>query len=574
MTPVHIDVILPIAIAIVTATFFAFLAKWLRQPLVLGYMLAGVVIGKTQGLGWVSTHDIESISELGLILLLFMIGLEIDLKKLREAGKSVIIPGLTQFPLSVGLGLLFFPLLGYQWKDAEYSSLYMAVGAALASTMIVVKLLYDKFELDTLSGRITLGVLVFQDIWAILFLGIQPNLQDPAPLILLGSIGKAVLVIAFALLASRYVLPMLFKSIAKLPELMMIGALAWCFGVAMLAQWLGLSREMGALIAGVAISTFPYNLDVIAKVISLRDFFIVLFFVSLGTKIPAPTLEVVLLALGASAFLVMSRLLTVFPVLRALRNGNRASLIPALNLAQISEFSLVIGAIGVGLGHIGEAVLSTMVMVLVITSVSSTYMILFNHQIFDLLRPGLRALRIKDLGEIVDEENHTAPKPLVFLGFSHDASSLLHEVERKNPEYLGQLAVVDFNPEVKHELDHRGITSIYGDISHSDTLHHANIHDAKVLVATIPDMLLRGTTNLRLLRQLRHLARHAEVIVTAQRFADARLLYQAGASYVYVPRIMSVKDLHMVVVDAMEGRLCEKRREAMDELEERAEVLP
>ncbi|HUQ49984.1 MAG TPA: cation:proton antiporter, partial [Terriglobales bacterium] len=340
----HTDVILPIGIAIVTATVFAFLAKWLRQPLVLGYMLAGVVMGKTQGLGLVSTHDIESISELGLILLLFMIGLEIDLKKLKQAGAPVIAAGISQFLLCVGLGLLFFPLLGYAWGKGDYSSLYMAVAAALSSTMIVVKLLYDKFELDTLPGRITLGVLVFQDIWAILFLGIQPNLENPAPLILIASIGKAVGLIAISLFISRSILPVLFKSIAKLPELMMIGALAWCFGVAIMAQWLGLSREMGALIAGVSISTFPYNLDVIAKVISLRDFFVTLFFVSLGTKIPAPTNQIVLLALAASAFLLVSRIITVFPVLRALKNGNRASLIPALNLAQISEFSLVIGA--------------------------------------------------------------------------------------------------------------------------------------------------------------------------------------------------------------------------------------
>jgi voltage-gated potassium channel Kch len=264
----------------------------------------------------------------------------------------------------------------------------------------------------------------------------------------------------------------------------------------------------------------------------------------------------------------------VFPVLRALKNGNRASLIPALNLAQISEFSLVIGAIGVGLGHISESVLSTMVMMLVITSVSSTYMILFNHQIFDSLRPVLALLRIKDLGEAVDEENQVIDKPLVFLGFSHDASSLLHEITRKNPEYLEQMAVVDFNPEVKHQLDHRGITSLYGDISHSDTLHHANIHAAKVLVATIPDSLLKGTSNLRLLRQLRHLAPDAQIIVTAQRLGDAQLLYTAGASYVYVPRIMSVKDLHVIVVAAMQGPLDPRRREAMTELEEREEVLP
>ena len=155
--------------------------------------------------------------------------------------------------------------------------------------MIVVKLLYDKSELDTAAGRITLGILVFQDIWAILFLALQENLHDPAPAILLISLAKGIAVVAFSLLTSRYVLPVLFRSIAKVPELLLIGALAWCFFVVLVSSELGLSREMGALVAGVSLSTFPYALDVTAKVTTLRDFFITLFFVSLGTKIGRPT---------------------------------------------------------------------------------------------------------------------------------------------------------------------------------------------------------------------------------------------------------------------------------------------
>ncbi|HEX9597583.1 MAG TPA: cation:proton antiporter, partial [Anaerolineales bacterium] len=320
----HGDMLREISLCIVTATLFAFLAKWTRQPLILGYIAAGIVIGPAQGLGWLaSPDDIETISELGLILLLFMIGLEIDLKKLREAGKTVLAAGVGQFLICVALGLAVMPLLGFRFGEGHFAPLYMAVAAALSSTMIVVKLLYDKFELDTLPGRITLGILVFQDIWAILFLALQPNLQNPAPLSLLLSLGKGVGLVALALLLSRYALPVLFRSIAKLPELMLIGALAWCFGISMLAAWLGLSREMGALIAGIAISTFPYNLDVIAKVISLRDFFITLFFVTLGAKIPRPTWDVVLVSLGGSLFVMLSRFVSITPILALMGSGNR-----------------------------------------------------------------------------------------------------------------------------------------------------------------------------------------------------------------------------------------------------------
>ena len=376
------NIIFQVSIAIVTATAGAFVAKLFRQPLLLGYLAAGIVIGETQGLGLIQTGVIEPIAELGLILLLFMIGLEIDLKKLKGSGGPVIAAGVLQFPIGVALGLLVAPLLGFHFVTGQFAPLYIAVAAALASTMIVVKLLYDRQELDTLPGRITLGVLVFQDLWAILFLAVQPDLRNPAPGVILLSLAKATLLVGFALVVSRYVLPALFRFIAKVPELMVSGALAWCFLVALIAERLGLSLEMGALIAGVSLSTFPYNLDVIAKVISLRDFFITLFFVTLGTRVPRPDANVIWAAVALSVFLILSRFVALTPLLYSFKRGNRASVIPALNLSQISEFSLVICSIGLGLGHIDQRVLSVVVFTLVITSVTSTYAIQFNHEIY------------------------------------------------------------------------------------------------------------------------------------------------------------------------------------------------
>jgi len=224
---------------------FAFIAKWLKQPLLLGYVLAGVVIGSTQGFGWITgPEEIETISELGLILLLFMIGLEIDLKKLRKSGAGVIGAGVGQFVICAGLGLAFAPLLGFHLGPGKFEPLYLAVCVALSSTMIVVKLLYDKFELDTLPGRITLSILVFQDIWAILFLAIQPNLQDPSPLVLVISLAKGAGLVAFAMLASRYVLPPLFRWVAMFPEIVLVSAVSWCFVVCWAAMQAGFSAAM------------------------------------------------------------------------------------------------------------------------------------------------------------------------------------------------------------------------------------------------------------------------------------------------------------------------------------------
>jgi Kef-type K+ transport system membrane component KefB/Trk K+ transport system NAD-binding subunit len=568
------DILFQISVAILIATAFAFIANWLRQPVILGYIAAGIVVGSTEGFGWVETHAIEPISELGLILLLFMIGLEIDLKKLRRSGPAVLATGIGQFVICVLLGLAFFSWGRFDLSPGKFDAIYLAIAFSLSSTMIVVKLLYDKFELDSVPGRITLSILVFQDVWAILFLAVQPNLQSPSPVPLIVSLVKGLAIVALALLVTRYVLPVLFKSIAKLPELMVIGALAWCFGISLLAHQLNLSWEMGALIAGVAISTFPYNLNVVAKVISLRDFFITLFFVSLGTKIPRPTKELLLLSLIASVFLIASRFISITPILRFFRLGNRVSFIPALNLSQISEFSLVICALGVGLGHIGESVLSIVVYTLAITSVLSTYAILGNHAIFQKVNPLLKRIGLRDLDDEHPEDKKQLGKPIVFLGFSRYASSLLHELIERQPGIEKDIAVIDFNPQVKGELDRRGIFSIYGDVSHADVLHHANVHTAQVMLSTIPDSILKGTTNARLLRQLLAMGPEDNVVVTAEDFQAARELYREGAAFVFIPRLMSVRDLAVVVLAALAGKIDDVRQRAIAELEAREEVLP
>jgi Kef-type K+ transport system membrane component KefB len=573
----HPDILFQIASAIVIATCFALVARLTRQPLILAYIAAGIVVGPTEGLGWLNIETIEPISELGLILLLFMIGLEIDLKKIKQSGAALIAVGLGQFLICVLLGIPFMRLLGYQIGGGDFSGLYLAVGAALSSTMIVVKLLYDKFELDTLPGRMTLGILVFQDIWAILFLALQHDLKNPAPSILLISLVKGIAVVIVALLASRFVLPGLFRSIAKRPELVVLAALAWCFVIALLAAEVGLSREMGALIAGISLSTGPYNLDVIAKIISLRDFFIVLFFVTLGAKIPRPTAHLAMLALAVSAFVVASRFISITPVLHAFKAGTRISFIPALNLSQISEFSLVICALGVTLGHVPQEVMSVLVFTLLITSVLSTYAIEYNHQLYLWLKPALKKIGLKDWEdkEMNDDHEHES-KPIVFLGFSRFASSLFQELLDRDPELIEQIGVVDFNPQVKMELDRRGVQSVYGDIAHADTLDHAKIHDAKVLICTIPDAILKGTTNSKLLRQLQSLAPEANAIVTSEIYSEARELYQEGAAYVFIPRLGSIKELATVVVKSLNGNFKFSREEAAEQIDlrEQQEVIP
>ena len=571
-----------VGLVFVIATAFAFIAKFLKQPLILAYLVAGIVIGPEIGFAWVEDKEIiELISEIGLILLLFIIGLEIDLKKLLSAGQTLLVTGVSQFLLCVALGIGLAMAMGFHLGGGAFDGLYLAVTLALSSTLIVVKLLYDKFELTTLPGRITLGVLVCQDIWAIVFLALQPNLHDPRLGILFESLLKGAALVVMTLVLSRYALPRVFSFVAKVPELMLIAALAWCFLVSGAANWLGLSREMGALIAGVSISTFPYNVDVIAKVINIRDFFVTLFFVALGMKIPQPTLTIVSAAAGMSLFVLASRLVAVFPVLYLLGNGLRASLMTSINLAQMSEFSLVIASLGLALDHISAELVGTLTFVFAITSVLSTYLIAYNHEIQRriarlLVKIGF-ASGADSAADIAGQDEENA---IVFLGCFREASSILHEMEPQFEEasdscVLGQVLVIDFNPHVLQGLKRRGVKSLYGDVAHMDTLHHAHIHSAKLVACTISDAILRGTTNLRLLRQARRLCPNAQVIVAADTISSAVELYEEGADFVYIARLHSARYMAELVGRAVQDEdvLKQAREEAHQLLKQREEVL-
>ena len=573
-----VDLLSTIGICIAAAALLAVVGWQLRQPLILAYLVTGVVIGPV-GLNWV--HDSTSIStvaEIGLILLLFMIGLEIDLKKLASAGAPVLLTGGLQVPICVALGLAFFYALGFRSGQGNYALLYLAATMSLSSTLVVVKLLYDKFELDTLPGRISLGVLVIQDLWAVAMLAVQPNLVNPNLLPLALSLLKGAALVLVGLAIAKNVLPHLFRAVAKAPELVLVSALAWCFFLAAVASTIGLSREMGALIAGVSLSTFPYSMDVVAKVTSIRDFFLTLFFVALGMQIPVPNLGVVMLALIASAFLVASRLVVV-PMLEFLRLGHRASLIPAINLANISEFSIVIASLGFAKHQVGPDVVTVVIATFAITSVVSTYLINANHTVqkglsWLLVRAGIPDLKARSEGEAGDEEDEHA---VIFLGFFRDASSILYEIERqdrrRHGSFLSQLLVIDFNPRVIQELRKRGVACLYGDIAHLDTLHHAGIEKARLVVSSITDDILRGTTNLRLLRNVRRVCPDALVVLTSEHIRQATELYEAGADFVYVPRLHSAAEIAKILREALEEGFPLTPTQAMHGLRERREVL-
>jgi Kef-type K+ transport system membrane component KefB len=499
---------------------------------------------------------------------MFIVGLEIDLKKLLRSGRVGALVGAIQVMICAAVAFGAARLLGFGGLPA----LYLGVASAFSSTMIVVKLLSDKGELDTVDGRLTLGVLLMQDILAIVVLALQPNLSDPSPLPIVTSLVSGLGLVAGALLASRFVLPALFRWVAKSPEIVLISAISWCLIVGYLAVLANFSIAMGALIAGVTLSAFPYSLDVVAKLRSLRDFFVTLFFVALGMQLQIDSPQVLLAALALSVVVIVSRFATIGPALYLLGYGGRVGTLCSLALAQVGEFALVIAALGLALGHVGRDLASILALSLVITSTISTYMMVANHAIARravglLKRLGLRERWSGPAHEPAEARRHE----LVMLGFHRVASSLLYQTQGSANGH--QVLVVDFSPEVYRELQAMDLPVVYGDISHLDTLEHSGVEAARVVVSTVSEDFLRGTDNLTLLRQLKRLNPNARVMLSAESFDRAREMYAAGADYVVLPRIETARAFFDALEALERGELDDLRARALADLADRKEIL-
>ncbi len=570
----HHSPLTDIAVCVVAAWLFGVVAQVLRQPVLLAYLIAGYVIGPNT-FEWVTSEEsIDSIASIGLILLLFVIGLEIDLKRIMGSGRAIAVTAVAQI---IGTAAIAYAVLSGVRPEAfggRFTALYLAMAAFVSSTVIAVKLLADKRQLDTLAGRLTIGISVIQDVAVISFLGLQPALANPSVGVIALTFLKIAALIGLALGASRYLLPPLFRRVATLPELVVVGALAWCFVIAGAASKLGLSPEMGALVAGVALSTFPYHLDVIAKITGLRDFFITLFFVGLGLRVPAPAMGPLVTGVALVLFVIVTRGITVFLPLRALGLGNRMAFLTAVYLLPLSEFALVLVRMGEEAGHLPPTVFPPVVYAFFLLAVLSSYAISGADGLFRAAEPWLRRLGWRDSPGTGNADGKSDRKPdLYLLGFSWSASSLLEEILQGRPDWRARLAVIDFNPEVHQRLKQRGIHAIWGDISQRETLEHAGLRSASVVVCSLPNLVLQGTNNLRLVTLVRSLNPTAHIIAHSEHLADVERLKQAGANYVLVPRLREADDL-LAALDASEnGLLPDKLAELQRRLSDRREVV-
>lgn len=586
------SLVLDIGLALVAAGVLAILFTRLRIPTVAAFLVAGVLIGPVFEL-IDDQADIDTIAQLGLILLLFLIGLEINVKALAQGGRTVILSGLFQFPLTVVFGLLAAQGLlllgvGSGVLEGNYAALYVGIAMGASSTLLVVAMLQRSFTLDTISGRMALAILVFQDIWAIIVLALQPNLDNPQVGPIAASLGGIVLLGVLAAVVAGTLLQRGFSWVAKQPSTVLVAALAWCFVIVIaginvdevfdrlfgVTPGLAVSAGMGALIAGATIATLPFATEIARQVSVVRDFFVTLFFVGIGMTIPAPDeAGIIVVAIALALLALISRFVVMLPLLYLTGLDRRNSTLTSTKLAQISEFGLVIAFLGLQLGHIDEDISAVIVFAFVITAVVSPWFFNRSDRIYDVLEPVLDRLGLKqpasEIGEAAEEYD------LAILGVHRTGSSLLAELHDSAQGLLERTLVVDFNVAIHDRIASLGPHVVYGDFTIPETLQHAGVDKARVVLCTIPGDVLVSATPVGLVETVRALCPESIVIFTAITSSEAGALYAAGADFVLLPRHDAAHAALAAIRSALNGQIEELREEGTEHLEDRSgrEVL-
>ena len=579
-----------IGACLVAAAVLVVLFERLRLPAIAALLAAGVVVGPV-GLSLVADpENIATIADLGLTLLLFVIGLEVNLHSMFRGGRALLLAGLLQVPLSAGLAWALFVGLrqtGWVMLTGPYTALYLGLACAFSSTLLVAGHLHSRRELDTRSGRLAVGLLIFQDLWAAVVLALQPNFADLALVPVLVTLGGIGVVMGVAALAARFVLPAAFRAVGRAPELVVTLALAWCFGLGLFGKYLGdllallgldlavsISLAMGALIAGSSIAAFPYAHEVIAKAGSLRDFFVTLFFVGLGMSVPLPEgVDVVALAVLLGVVAVAIRQLVFLPLLLRVGVDVRRAAETSIKLAQISEFCLVIMYLGMDLGHVDQRFTSAVIFAFVLTAVLTPALFRLAEGSYPRLLSVVA--RLRGAPPAPPERPPRRPR-LAILGFHRLGAAIFCELERRNPEVLRHTVVVDLTVALHAEIHARGADVIYADLANLDALRHASVDQAAIIVITLTDDVLKGTDNCHIVRHLRALNRHSTIIATASKPADVCSIHEAGADHVFMWSEETALALVPAIQAALRGDLARfviGRRRLRRPLEERCELL-
>jgi len=516
------DLFSELATIIGIAAAVSFVMLLLKQPLILGHILTGVIVGPMALNIIRSEETIQVFSHLGITSLLFIIGLSLHPTVLKDVGRVALFAGLGQVFFTSIIGLSIGYGFGFSWL----TSLYLAVAFTLSSTIIATKLLQDRHDVNTVYGKIVIGMLLVQDLVALLSVIIVTAGASGGTGEAFIALGlKTVLLASSLVLVSLYVLPALTPIFARSQEFLFLFAIGWGIGTAAIFRAFGLSVELGALAAGIALATSPYVFEVVAKMRLLRDFFIIMFFVLMGSQVTLIDLNLMVWPILAyTAFVLIGNPIIIMSILGVMGYSKRTSFLAGISMAQVSEFSLVLVMLGINAGHVPSNMLPIVMSVGIMTIAFSTAAALNADALYTRLSPILSFFeRRQPKTERTVREHYDA----ILFGCHRIGNDFLASILKLGMPYV----VVDFDPRVIAELTHRRVRVRYGDASDNEFLEAINVEKAKVIISTAPDY----ETNEFIVNKVRKTNNTAVIIVTGERIEDAERLYAAGASYVVMP---------------------------------------
>lgn len=515
-----------LSLVIVIAAIVSMIMRLLKQPLLMGYILTGILVGPSF---LHLIHDgttFHTFSEIGIALLLFIIGLGLNATVIKSLGKVVLLASAVEIAAVGILGYLIASGFGFSTTEA----LIIGLALVFSSTIIIVKVLNDKREQSRLYGQIAIGVLLVEDIiatFALLFIAASSG-DGFSPLEVTALVIKGLLIGVGLATISTYILPRLARFFAGSQELLFLFALAWGFGIASLFEFAGFSIEVGALFAGVSLASLPYTQEIAARLKPLRDFFIVLFFIVLGESLNLQNLAAgIVPALLFSVVVLISKPLFIMTGLGILGYTKRTSFKAGIHLSQISEFSIVLVILAAEAGIVSEQLSAIITLVAIITIAASTYLMKYDDQLFTTLE---NQLRLFERRVVKDEKKHVDGYPLVLFGYHKGG----HEFVKTFREMKQRYVVVDYNPEVIESMEHQHVHHLYGDATDLELLEEIGISQSELIVSTITDY----DTNKTLIQHIHKVNPHAVFVCHADNYDEAAQLYYLGATYVILPHLI------------------------------------
>jgi Kef-type K+ transport system membrane component KefB/Trk K+ transport system NAD-binding subunit len=537
-----------IALTLLVAALVGALGTWFRQPLIVSFIAVGVLVGPA-GIGLVAGHEeIELLASIGISLLLFVVGLKLDFQTVRTLGPVALATGVGQIVFTSVVGFAIAIALGMDALTATY----VAVALTFSSTIIIVKLLSDKREIDALHGRIAVGFLIVQDVAVILaMIGItaiggerleDQSLAAHAALILVKGLGF----LAVVGLMAVYVLPGLMGHLARAPELLVLASIAGAVALAAGGELLGLSKEVGAFLAGASLAATPYREAIGSRLVTVRDFLLLFFFIDLGARLDLSLLGMTLgAATVLSIFVLVGNPIIVMIIMGAMGYRKRTSFLAGLTVAQISEFSLILGALGVTVGHLDQEAMGLITTVGLITIALSTYMIIYSGPLYDWLAPWLSVFERRAPYREIGADTVVARRgDVLVLGLGRYGGGIVRHLLLRNRGVLG----VDFDPEALARWRQEGVPVLYGDASDPELFEHLPLGDVDWIVSTAPDL----ETSRVLLSHLRTRGYDGKVAVACRSADEGDVLRLEGADVVLRPYADAAEQAADAITTAMD----------------------